>query len=1703
MAIVNFFGTNWDSEAGLGTKIGYVASALNRGVLPSQIKNWIASVDPANAVQEVYDLLGIPESDPQPAYQEPVYQEPAYVEPEPWWVTQQREEEQRIAREQNESRQARVNEILGIQGLSAEQKGRFYLDQLARGYSDASLRQEVESILGYQSAWPQLQEIARNLQQQDQAAEAARQEAARQEAARVEAAKREAARIEAERAEAARIEADRIETERLEAERQEAARIAAEREAAIQEAIRLEAEKAEAVRQESIRQETIRQEMLRQEAIRLEAERVEAAKQETARQEAARQQALAAEQAEQQRVQNLTNERQNLFREIYGREGSPDEIQAVLDMPVDQVRSTLQKAYTDWLKTQQPAVSPASQLQQAIQDAAYTVIGEQGNDIAYNDITINGKTYAVINPTTIVRKADDQSGMTGKMTRYEYLDPDTGQPILDVQVDGGAFQAIMPLLVTIGTAAFPGLAQVIGTALGATGATATAIGGAVINAATSVAAGADPATAIKNAAISAGVGQLTSGLTGNSLVDSVVRSGATAALTGGDVGNAIINSVIANGAQQTLSGTSLTGDTALDSGLVSAATSVAQALATGGDVTQSAIQGFIGGSTAAINKGETPAQVAGTQTTIGGGATTDTTTAGATTGGIGTTPDVGMDTTGGATQDDVLGIVAQEQAANQAQSTNQAMQGAQQITAAEAIARELYALTERYQGPNGTIYLRDINTGKITQLLPTGEASTIAGGGVFLDAPNVIGAVEALPANAVYQGILYAGDPNLIGKQLTANDLASLSISTERDPNVLPVGNLVVTQNADGTVTQRDKVTGDTATIDASGNIVSQTKSVYTRANEVAGGLTGTAQAGLGELGAALAATAQQLGVDSQDVIDTFSRIQTSGELMRPETVNQQSQAFVDEIYRVASDPNATTEQIARAIASATLNNPAGAAAILGSELIQELPALLLPGGKVAQFLGSMALNAAESAGAQALQKIDELKVTNPNATPEELARMARQDAGVAGAVTAAIGLIPGANNVVARTLLEPVTEALEEGLIEYITTGDVNAAKGKAVLGAVIGGKTAAAINTGEELATAVQNNFGVQVPGGVAAPPGASLTVTGTRLPNDATGTVVDPGVDLTPGNLGTLPTTGVDIPSFDVASGATNTGVVVAVDSNTNQASVIDSTGALTIVPANGLTLGQTTILPTVATVTTGTGATVDTSGGVTQAVDEVSAIAAQTGLPKFVVANRLNAGETSAQIIANPNPVVSTTPSVTTGGATTGAVDTSGGGAVDTGGTVLSGQEGVSLDTGPVVSSTPTVTTGGETTGQVVDTTGGATTNVTTGVVLQDNGNGTSLVLTQNGDATNVPSVDATTGTALTPGASVTVDTTNNTATSTSTATDTSTAVTSGADTSTQADTQTQTGAQTATDVATQGQPEVAAQPAVTPTVTADVIQAPSVAQPTSPATNATTGVVLQDNGDGTSLVLTQDGGATNVPSVDTTGTVLTPGTNVTVDTASNTATSITTAADTATQTATQTATDTATQVQPETVTQTQTQPETQTQTQTQTQPEPVTQTQPETVTQVTPQPEVTTQPEVTPEPTPQINTEEPEPTQPEDLISPPPDLTPEDQLLQQIIKELEKPTVPETPPPPPIEPPFAPPESIVETPPVTVEQTLTVKPRTVPPVPPGSRVEESAQILPIRPGLSEGYLGDIEGTPEEEQQPVWNVRSLKLRRLLGI
>jgi hypothetical protein len=73
---------------------------------------------------------------------------------------------------------------------------------------------------------------------------------------------------------------------------------------------------------------------------------------------------------------------------------------------------------------------------------------------------------------------------------------------------------------------------------------------------------------------------------------------------GGNVENAVVNSLIASGAQSLAGDLSITGDRTIDSGLVSGGTSIAQALATGGDPGQSFIQGFTRGASTAINQDE-------------------------------------------------------------------------------------------------------------------------------------------------------------------------------------------------------------------------------------------------------------------------------------------------------------------------------------------------------------------------------------------------------------------------------------------------------------------------------------------------------------------------------------------------------------------------------------------------------------------------------------------------------------------------------------------------------------------------------------------------------------------------------------------------------------------------------------------------------------------------------------------------------------------------------------------------------------------------------------------------------------------------------------------------------------------------------------------------------------------------------------------
>lgn len=62
----NVFGLDWNPNASLATKQGYIQSLLAAGITPDQIKTKIAELDPANSTQASFDLLGIPT--PPPVY---------------------------------------------------------------------------------------------------------------------------------------------------------------------------------------------------------------------------------------------------------------------------------------------------------------------------------------------------------------------------------------------------------------------------------------------------------------------------------------------------------------------------------------------------------------------------------------------------------------------------------------------------------------------------------------------------------------------------------------------------------------------------------------------------------------------------------------------------------------------------------------------------------------------------------------------------------------------------------------------------------------------------------------------------------------------------------------------------------------------------------------------------------------------------------------------------------------------------------------------------------------------------------------------------------------------------------------------------------------------------------------------------------------------------------------------------------------------------------------------------------------------------------------------------------------------------------------------------------------------------------------------------------------------------------------------------
>jgi len=202
-------------------------------------------------------------------------------------------------------------------------------------------------------------------------------------------------------------------------------------------------------------------------------------------------------------------------------------------------------------------VSSPTQIQQAVQDAAYVVAGEQGDTIAYNDITIGGKDYAVLSPTDIVRKSDEKSGVPSGATKYEYVDPTTGTITEDVQVPTTALQTFAPIIGAAASVLLPGVGSAIGQALGVS----PALGTAIANVGLQVAQGAPLQDALLTAGIQYGTPQVFTDPT----VARAVSNIASAAATGQDVSKAAINTAVQIAGQTGLADFKPTGDAVTDS----------------------------------------------------------------------------------------------------------------------------------------------------------------------------------------------------------------------------------------------------------------------------------------------------------------------------------------------------------------------------------------------------------------------------------------------------------------------------------------------------------------------------------------------------------------------------------------------------------------------------------------------------------------------------------------------------------------------------------------------------------------------------------------------------------------------------------------------------------------------------------------------------------------------------------------------------------------------------------------------------------------------------------------------------------------------------------------------------------------------------------------------------------------------------------
>ncbi|NBW16441.1 MAG: hypothetical protein EBR82_51515, partial [Caulobacteraceae bacterium] len=165
--------------------------------------------------------------------------------------------------------------------------------------------------------------------------------------------------------------------------------------------------------------------------------------------------------------------------------------------------------FASW-KQNQDYLASLTPAQRVIEAAKTTVSTEGGIETGYDPVTFNGKDWTVTaGGNSLMRLADDQSGLGPKQYRYEELDAATGQIRQGIGVEGpGLLKGFLtnPVTGLILGLALPGVGQAIGSALGATGAAAAALGSGVLNFGLQVATGRDPIDALKSAVLSAGAG---------------------------------------------------------------------------------------------------------------------------------------------------------------------------------------------------------------------------------------------------------------------------------------------------------------------------------------------------------------------------------------------------------------------------------------------------------------------------------------------------------------------------------------------------------------------------------------------------------------------------------------------------------------------------------------------------------------------------------------------------------------------------------------------------------------------------------------------------------------------------------------------------------------------------------------------------------------------------------------------------------------------------------------------------------------------------------------------------------------------------------------------------------------------------------------------------------------------------------------------